>query len=280
MMNGPTEVDVKRSIDEGPRKSSRGPESSEHYVALGSPIPISGDFAQNATVVTAWSYSDINKLYINETGQWRGLHFCESNLTPSWTGVAAVSASASSTGGSFTTGTYAIQVTGSDTQNQYESLIYQVTTGISVTSPNVITLTTPSTAGYTYSVYVSTAGSTAPAALALSSSGPTDGPYAGYAVQIPPSTAVTLTGVGIMQIPPAAPATGVTVYPTLVFGEDAFAQLEMAKLTWTRLFQADKSDPLNQLLVVGWKGWQGVVIKNQNFFVRIESSASFTGAFG
>src|SRR6266550_6630595 len=82
MMNGPTEVDVKKSMDSGPAASEKGPRSSEHYVALGSPMPIDGDFAQNATVVTAWSYSDINKLYINETGYWRGMHFCTSNLTP------------------------------------------------------------------------------------------------------------------------------------------------------------------------------------------------------
>jgi hypothetical protein len=43
---------------------------------------------------------------------------------------------------------------------------------------------------------------------------------------------------------------------------------------------ADKSDPLNQLRIIGWKGWDGAVILNQLFGCIIESSASGTGAFG
>jgi hypothetical protein len=99
-------------------------------------------------------------------------------------------------------------------------------------------------------------------------------------VQIPAATTAVITAIGIPQTPPAAPTTTVTVFPTFVFGEHYFAALELERLTWTRLVNADKSDPLNQLRIIGWKGWDGTVILNQQFGARIESSASGTGAFG
>jgi hypothetical protein len=277
MMLGPTETDIRKDIEDGPRRAGQGPMTSEHYVAVAHPLVLN-DLRQNSTVVQAWSYSDINKLYINEVGYWAGIHFTKSNMLPSWTGVAAVGGTAG-TSGSLATNTYYVQVTGSDLQKQYESRIYQVSSGVSVTGPSgSISVTVPSTAGFTYSVYVGT--STTPTNLGLTAAGPTSGPYAGQAVQIPPGTTVVITGLGLAQIPPAAPATGVTVYPTFVFGEDYFACLELEGLQWTRLTEADKSDPLNQIRVIGWKSFDGAVITNQQFGCRIESSASNTGQFG
>jgi N4-gp56 family major capsid protein len=279
MMNGPTETDVFKSIEEGPRKALANPITHEHYVAVGHPIPLN-DFANNSTVQTAWSYSDINKLYINEVGQWRGMHFCESNMLPTWTGLAQSAGTPGTAGNLATSANYYVQVTGSDIQNQYESQIAQVSAAISVTGPTgSISVTVPSTQGFTYSIYIAMGVNASPMNLGLSASGPTTGPYAGQAVQIPPGTTAILTGIGLMQIPPAAPAEDITVFPMFVFGEDAFCALELERLTWTRLFEADKFDPLNQLRVVGWKGWDGYVITNQQFMERIESSASNTGAY-
>ena len=94
-------------------------------------------------------------------------------------------------------------VTGSDTQNQYESYVTQVTAAISVTGPNgSISFTTPNVAGYTFTAYIGT--TTSPANLALSPSGPTTGPLAGQATQLPANTVVTLTGIGVAQTPPAS----------------------------------------------------------------------------
>lgn len=274
--SGQTGETVQRSIDYNSRQSEKGPWNTEHYVAIGDPRPIS-DLANDSTVVTAWSYSDVTRLYINEVGYWRGLHFCKSNMVPTFTGVAAVTATSSGTGGSLTTGNYAVQVTGWDVQNQYESRIYQVQTGLAVTSPANIILTTPATAGYTYAVYVSQVGSTAIMNLGLSPQGPSAGPYTGMAISIPPSTAVTITGVGMFQVPPAAPATGVVVFPTFVFGQRSFASIRLEDISWNRLFDADKSDPHNQKRVIGWKAMEGWVILNQQFLARIETSAFNTG---
>lgn len=281
MWNGQSGTDVQKSIEQGARNSARGPTESEHYVAIGD-FRVLQDLRQNATVVQAWSYSDVTRLYINEMGYWGGIHFCGTNMIPSWTGIASPGNGTAGTAGSLATNTYFIQITGTDTLNRYgETQIYQASAGVAVTGPNgSISITTPNTSGYTYSIYIGTSATVTNLATTSSASAPTSGPYTGQATQLPQNTTVVLTGTGIFQVPPAAPATGVTVYPTFVFGKEAFSVLKLEEITWTTLTEADKSDPLNQLVIIGWKEFWGVVITNQQFMARIESSASNTGTFG
>jgi N4-gp56 family major capsid protein len=259
-------------------KASRDPMGMEHYVGIIHPLP-EQDMRSNSTVVTAWSYSDINRLYNNELGEWGGIRFCRSNMVPSFTGVAQVNGTPSSSGGTLATGTYYVQVTGSVTQNGYEQRIYQVSSSISVTGPTgSISVTLPATTGYTYNVYIGT--TTSPTKLATTSSGPTSGPLAGQAVQLAAGATVVLTGQGVSQTPPAAPATGVTVYPTFIIGKSAYGQVMLDDPKFTYLKTADKSDPLNQLRVVGWKVMYGTIILNQQFFMRIESTSAYSASFG
>lgn len=275
--SGQTMTDEKMSASDGQRDAGKDPRSNPYLVAVGHPLPFA-DLAENSTIQTAWSYSDVNKLYNAELGMWRSVRFCESNMVPTFTGVAQVNGSVG-TSGSLATNTYYIRVTGSDTQNQYESLIYQVSTANAVVGPTgSISVTVPSTAGYTYNVYIGT--TTTPTNLGLSASGPTVGPYAGQATQIAAGSTVIITGTGLSQTPPAAPATGVTVYPTFVFGRGAYAQVVLDDVKFTYLKDADKSDPLNQLRVVGWKAFYGTLLKNPTFFCRIESTSAFSSTFG
>jgi hypothetical protein len=172
-----------------------------------------------------------------------------------------------------------VQVTAADTNTNYEKVIYQVSAGISVTGPTgSISVTLPSVAGYTYNVYVGN--TTSPANLGLSASGPTAGPLAGNATQLPPGATVVVTGVGASQVPPSAPASGVTVYPTFIFGKESFAQVELDSLKTYFLKGADKFDPQDQTRVVSWKVFYGTMIMNNQFFMRIESSSAFSGTFG
>lgn len=277
--NGPpaSEPNPRINIRDGQPRAGANPRSTPHYVAVTRGFPLQ-DLRQNPIVSNAWSFSDINKLYNAEVGEWSGIRFCSSNMVPSFTGVAQVNGSAG-TAGSLATGTYYIQVTGSDTQNQYESRIYQVSTSASVTGPNgSISLTTPNIAGFTFSVYIGT--TTSPQNLGLSASGPTQGPMAGQAVQLPANTAVVITGTGLAQVPPAAPATGVTVYPVFVFGEDAFGVIELENVDWSYLNQAEKADPNNQLRIVAWKLFNGAMILNSQFLARIECASAFGPTFG
>lgn len=276
--DGDEMTDVKLDADtlRGQDKSPKVP----HYACVLHPF-VAGDLRENSQINQAWSYSDINKLYNHEVGQWASIRFCESNMVPTFTGVALVSGSAGSAG-TLATGTYKIQVTGSDTQNQYESQIYQLSGNIAVTGPNgSISVNLPSLAGYTFNVYITnTATSATPVNLGLTASGPTSGPLQGQAVQLTGGTTVVITGTGSAQVPPAAPATGVTVYPSFIFGRGAYGQVKLDDVKFTYLKEADKSDPLNQLRVVGWKCFYGTLISNQNFFMRIESASSFNSTFG
>jgi N4-gp56 family major capsid protein len=262
-----------------PASGPRGVEvaNQPHFVAVIHPN-VEMDLRENSTVATAWSYSDIAKLYNNEIGQWSQIRFTRSNMVPYWVGAAAVSGTAG-TAGSLATGTYYVQVTASQTQNQYETVIYQASAGISVTGPSgSVSVTVPSTPGYTYNVYIGTSANVAN--LGLSASGPTSGPLAGNATQLAPGTVAVITALGVSQTPPAAPATGVTVYPTFVFGNESFVQVELDSLKMAYLDKADKSDPNNQTRVVSWKVFYGTMIMNNQFFMRIEAASAFSGTFG
>ena len=274
---GDERTDMKIEAQTGGARASKNPRANPHYVALIHPL-VSADFRQNADVRTAWSYSDINRLYNAEAGEWSGIRFCESNMIPSWVGIAQINGTAG-TAGSLATGTYYIQVTASDTQNQYESRVYQVSSSVSVTGPNgSISVTLPVLSGFTFSVYVGT--TTSPANLGLSASGPSTGPLAGQATQLAANQTVVITGTGVSQSPPAAPATGLTVYPTYVIGRGAYGQVMLDDVKVEFLTKADKSDPWNQKRIVAYKVFYATLLKNPTFLARIESVSANSAAFG
>lgn len=263
-----------------PSMASKDPRGFQHYVSVMHPL-VEQDMRTNSTVVTAWSYSDINKLYNNELGEFAGIRFTRSNMVPFFVGVANVAATGVTTGGALPAATYSVGVTGSVAQNGYETLIYQkADVVVGGTTVGSITLTTPNTAGYLFNVYITSGAGAALVNLGLSAQSPTVGPLAGNAVQIAPNTAVTITGIGVSRTPPAAPATGITVYPTFIFGKGAYAQVMLDEAKVTYLDKAEKLDPLNQLRIVGWKIFYGTLIINQQFFMRIESASQFSPTFG
>lgn len=274
---GDEQTDEDRDVDQGGGRASENPRTMPHYSAIAHPFVIA-DFANASDVKTAWQYSDLNRLYNFEAGEWRGIRFCQSNMVPTWTGVAAITGTAG-TSGSLATNSYYIIVTASDTQNQYESRIYQVSGSIAVTGPNgSISVTLPALPGFTFNIYVGT--TTSPANLALCASGPTYGPLSGQATQLAPNQTVVLTGTGVAQVPPAAPATGITVYPTYVFGRGAYGQVKLDNAKFALLKDADKSDPMNQIRVLSWKLMYSTILLNTLFACRIESTSSISGAFG
>jgi N4-gp56 family major capsid protein len=275
-------TDEKVKADSGGAMASDSPRKMPHYVALMHPL-VAQDFRENSTVVTAWSYSDINRLYNYEAGEWGGIRFCLSNMVPVFTGfannAAGVTYTVGTAGSLATSATYYIIVTGTDSQNQYESQIYAVSGANSVTGPNgSIAVLTPSTTGYTYNVYIGT--TTSPTTLGLTTSGPNTGPMQGQAVQLPPATSVVITGIGAAQTPPAPTASGVTVYPTFIFGRGAYGQVMLDDVKFTYLKEADKSDPLNQLRVIGYKVFYGTLLQNTAFAMRIESTSAFSASYG
>ena len=157
-------------------------------------------------------------------------------------------------------------------------MIYQVSAAISVTGPNgSIAVTLPAKPGYTFNVYVGT--STSPTNLGLCVSGPTYGTMAGQATQLPSGATVVITGIGLSQTPPAPVATGVTVFPTMFFGQDAYGQVLLDNAEYHYLSDADKSDLMNQTRVVSWKMMYGTIILNQAYMARYESASAFSPGY-
>ena len=192
--NGDERIDMMNDANAN-TKASKMPSAMPHYVALIHPLPTQ-DLRQNSTIATAWSYSDINRLYNNDLGEWGGARFCKTNMMPYWTGVAAVSGTAGTSGG-LATGTYYIQVTGSPAATSVEQRIYQVSGSISVTGPTgSISVTLPTLPGYVFNVYVGT--STSPTNLGTSLSGPTLGPLAGQATQLASGSTVIISDNGFI----------------------------------------------------------------------------------
>jgi len=266
-------------IEAGSRKDiSKSPAVMEHYVALIHSLPVN-DMRQNATVANAWAQSDINRLYNNDLGEWGGVRFCKTNMMPFWQGIAdPATNTGSSAGGNLATNTYFIQITASPAQTSVEQKIYQVSAGVSVTGPTgSITVVLPTVANYVFNVYIGTSAS--PTNLGLSASGPSSGPLAGQATQLVSGSTVIITAIGASQTPPAAPATGVFVFPTIVIGNHSYGQVLLENPEFHYLTGPDKSDPLNQTRVVSWKVFYGSIILNQAFFMRVESSSAFTPGY-
>jgi N4-gp56 family major capsid protein len=286
--NGQMEEDSKVTAGK-PSMASKDPKGFSHYVAVCRP-EVEADLRENSTVVLAWANSDINRLYNNELGYWAGVRWVRSNMMPYFVGNAAPnngggasdegSYTAASTGGSLAAGTYFVQIVGALTQLGYETLVGAASGSITVggSGSGSISITTPNVTGYNYLVYLDTVA--APVHLGVSSAGPSVGPLAGQAVGIAPNTTITLTSVGVSRTPPAAPAEDVIVFPTFVFGKDAYGQVMLDDMKFYFLDKAEKIDPLNQLYMVGWKCMWNTIILNNNFMGRIESTSNFSSAFG
>jgi N4-gp56 family major capsid protein len=278
---GDEQTNIKVDAKGGEPKAGASPRARPHWVWIVHPL-VEMDLRENSTIVTAWQYSDVNKLYNDEVGEFGGAHFCRSNMVPTFLGVNATSAGVTATAGTsgnLPTGSYSVIVTASDTQNQYESRIYTTITGVSVTGPNgSIAVVLPALSGFTYNVYVGT--TNPPVNLGVSAAGPTTGPLTGQAAQLNPGQTIIITAVGVSQAAPAKPGDGVTVYPSFCFGRGAYGQVVLDNVRTTYLTGADKSDPLNQLRVMGWKAFYATILLNQLFFARVESSSAFSTTFG
>jgi len=274
---GDEQTDTKLEAEAGGARASADPRGIPHYTCVAHDLATQ-DLRENSTFVLASSYSDINKLYNAEIGELGGIRFTSTNMVPTWTGFAQLSGTPGNSG-ALAANTYYIVVTGSDTQNQYESYLTQVSAGITTTGANgSITVTTPNVSGFTWSVYIGT--TTTPVNLGLCPAfGPSQGPLQGQATQLPGNTAVTITGIGVAQTPPAPAPTGQTIYPWYVFGRGAYGQVKLDDIKYSYLVEPDKSDPLNQLRVVGWKVFYGTILLNVQFMGRIESTSAFSATF-
>ena len=67
--NGDEMTDTKLMADAGGAKASNNPRTMPHFVAVIHPF-VEQDLRADSRVSQAWSYSDINRLYNYEAGEW------------------------------------------------------------------------------------------------------------------------------------------------------------------------------------------------------------------
>ena len=251
-------TDTKLEADAGGAKASTNPRA---HAALRLPCMhpfVEGDLRENQPIQYAWSHSDINRLYNYEVGEWSGIRFCSTNMVPSFTGVAANQPRLRRRPAVSRPTDYYIIVTASDTQNQYESQIYAGLGRDRCHRAERLDHGRAAGARRLYlHVYVGTtqrAGQSRPLRRG------------------PDCRAVAGAGDAACRRPdghdhrpwrgadPAGLAgTGITVYPTFIFGRGAYGQVMLDETKFTYLKEADKSDPLNQLRIVGWKCFYGTI---------------------
>lgn len=278
---GPTGPDVKLSAGEGEPRALSEPRGNPHFVGVVHPF-VEADLRNNPQVQLVSAYSSPQRLYNGEFGEWNGIRFISSNMIPAFTGAAAITGTAAITGGTLAAGNYQIIVTQSDTLFNYETIVAQQSANINVASGSTgsISVVLPAAPGYTYSVYISQVGSTVVQNLGTCTAGPTQGTLQGQAAQLAPGQTVVITGIGVQKVPPAAPATGITVYPTWIFGKGAYACVTLDDMKTNYLDEPEKTDPANQLRMASFKFFNGAFIKNNAFAMRIESTSQYVFAFG
>ena len=228
--------------------------------------------------MTATTRSNVEKFWNNEIGEYASIRVCRSNMAPWFTGTAAPTGTPGSSG-TLATGNYYIVVTGLDVKSGFERLVSQTSAPIGVTGPTgSISVTLPSNVGYVYNVYIGTSPATI-SNFATSPQGPLQGTYAGQATQLPGGTTVTLSGIGMANmVPPVAPAVGITVFQTFIYGYEAVTTSSLMNLEIIKTQGADKSDPLNQIAaIVGFKFLEGTVVTQPSFLAIAESVGTVVG---
>lgn len=221
------------------------------------------DLLEDTTFQNAASYSNITPLLNGEAGKWMGVRWMVSNLLPTMT-LLSTPTSAATTGGSLTVSTtYYFKVTAVSSQTGFEvkcTAIFSQATGMSDTK---ITITAPSTTGYTYNCYAGASNSNA--ALYLSSS-------ENAAASTIAVTSIPTSG----DNPPAQPAASVVVHYSWILGQEAFAVPELMSLqTFVTPKGASDSDPLAQRRKASWKCMFKAVICNESFLARIETASRY-----
>ncbi|KKM60999.1 hypothetical protein LCGC14_1536210, partial [marine sediment metagenome] len=206
-----------------------------------------------------------------------GVRWARGNFLPIFAGVAAPTGAAATTTRSQAVanatpsdGTFAgvspkIVVVARDISTDYERKISQTSAAITVAlvSDNV-DVTVPSSSNYTYDVY-SDDGSAGSMLL--------------FSSRNAASATVSVTGQGTGSAAPAAPASGREVFVAWIFGVDAFGRVElngMSLQSYITPAGAEFSNPLAQGRKVGSKiMWKSFIIDN-NYFVRLESSSTYS----
>lgn len=245
-----------------------------NYILVVDPFNEADIINQTSSFLAAHQFKAVEALYNSEVGRWRGFRVVRSNLIPVISLLAGGSAAASGSDGSWG-GTVDVywKITATDNQFGFESAIGAASnTGTSAVTINQhIVFTVPSTAGYTYNVYVSdTTATSTDANLHLVESGIAPSGTSASVLGFPATTAG--------NTPPATPPSGVNVHTAFALGKQSNAMVKLSgdnmRVLVTPQAPSD-SDPAAQRRKLSFKGSFKSVILNGDFLRRIETASAF-----
>lgn len=253
------------------RSNGARPMDGTNLIMIVDPFQEADVVNQTSTFLAAHQFKNVEALYNSEVGRWRGCRVVRSNLIP----VIQLITTATIAGVNVASGTlaaattYSIKVTGVENQFGFETQIKATTDTSTGGGNNALRVTLPSTAGYTYRIYMADAsgGSSTDAHLFLVASG--IAPSATYDV-----VAVQTTG----DNPPATPPSGVNVHTAFVLGKQGFAMVKLSgdnmRVLVTPQAPSD-SDPGAQRRKLSFKGSFKTVILNADFLRKVETASAF-----
>jgi N4-gp56 family major capsid protein len=265
-----------------------GEMSKGKFVGIAGP-QVLGDIRQASTSVGTWTstamYNAAEKLYGGEVGEWQGVRWVKTNFIPKFTrygnGTTAVASGAAfgtgtpvvtavDGGGTLTSGaTYYYKVTRkSKTRGFEEDISIEHTTAAAATANNesfTFAFTGLSSA-YRYYIYFGSA--TGDSNLKQVSS-------AGHEAD----TTATVTAVSSSTV--TAPAnvdasTGPTVHPVYIVGAEACYLITLRALETYKVDKPDKTEPLGQFKILGYKFLQKAMITDSSRLLRLEVVSRFS----
>lgn len=237
------------------------------------------DLITDPTFQTAASYSNITPLMNAEIGRWMGVRWMRSNFIPVIVRNTAVNSgtntSPAASGGETaltTAASYDLQITGLDVHG-FETQIGTVT-NIGFTAGDVLEFTLPALpAGvFAYNVYAAAVGGSRTLQVEATGAG---------SYHLTGGTTVAAGFVNILfsstgRVAPIIPASGVSVHQTYILGKESFGALELTNIeTMLTPNAPSDSDPMKQRRKASWKVMFKAVIKQPDFFRRIESSSGY-----
>lgn len=238
------------------------------------------DIIKDPLFVTSALYGDQMPLMNGEVGRWMGVRWMRSNFIPSIvenTAVNAGSLTSPAASGAETAlagaAAYDLQITGL-TFEGFETQIGGVQTVGSWAPGDVFEFILPALPSGVFAFNVYSAVTAGSRTLQAEAVGPGTYRLTGNGLSATAATGIQFSSSG--RVAPIKPAAGVSVHQTYIFGRDAFGVLELdpIEVMITPNTPSD-SDPLKQRRKYGWKTLFKAVIKNSNFYYRVESSSRF-----
>lgn len=271
--------------------ASGGPASGEqmvpgHYLAITSGN-IRRDIMKMATASNMWvnvtQYQNAKRTYNGEVGDYLGLRIVETNFIPKFSRLgnktAAASAGSNAGGitgltlaigaGSLSNATYYWKVTRKDLTRGFEEAIsieHSTATGAGSSS---LSFTLPSTAGYVYNIYLGSSSGDANLKLAVENAA------AGSVNNITAVPGSTVTPPPSNRVAGNDATDPDNIHPMYIIGAEALAWVGLQQLRTSVVSGADKSDPLDQTTVIGYKFMAKACRLDETRLLRLELPSAF-----